>query len=261
MNKLREDLIELNVQYRFSPDGGDLILNGLSEDQAESLIALCEEGEGIDFRSPEAVRTLQQSDYIITNPPFSLFRDFFELLTRYGKKSLILGPINAVHYDAVFDSIMNGTVNLSPTVVNKFILPTGEEASAVAVWFTNIQQRPKKPLTLNVEYNPENYPKYENYDAIEVSKVTNIPKDHFGLMEVPVSYLLKHNPKQFKIMGRTGHKADTLFKTRQYTPQENKEAARIRGRKAYELKASGTVWRNGRLEVLFKRIFIQRCLK
>ena len=156
-----------------------------------------------DFRSYESRDLLSKSDIVITNPPFSLFREFINLIMEYGKSFLVLGPITAIGYKTIFPHMQQGKMWLG---VNKrirhFRLPDGAlKPFGNIVWFTNLDHgKHPEPLTLTAIYNPDNYPTYDNYNAIEVGKTVNIPKDYYGEMGVPLSFMLKYNPEQFDII-------------------------------------------------------------
>ena len=178
------------------------------------------EGDG-DFRSPECIELLKQADIVITNPPFSLFREFLALLIEHGKKFLILGSANAITYKEVFPLIRDGKVWLGRGSGDMaFRVPDYYESRETrhwedadgrkwrslgnACWFTNLDhERRHEDLVLWRTYrgHEADYPRYDNYDAIEVSKVREIPKDYAGLMGVPITFLDKFNPDQFEIVG------------------------------------------------------------
>lgn len=156
-----------------------------------------------DFRSPECVEILKESDIVCTNPPFSLFREFVDLLITHNKQFLIIGNQNAFTYKEVFKLIKNNKIWTGYNMVKKFMQPDGSIKSFGNVcWFTNMQTTKRvESLVLTKTYNPIDYPKYDNYDAIEVSRVTNIPKDYDGVMGVPITFIDKYNPDQFEILG------------------------------------------------------------
>ena len=179
-------------------------------------------GDG-DFRSEECIELLKQSDIVVTNPPFSLFRQYLAQLIEYEKKFLIIGNLNGVAYKEVFPLLKDNKVWLGPSIYSggrEFEVPehfvdmekfTGEirngkyYQSVMGVrWYTNLPHKKRnEELILFRKYksNEKDYPKYDNYDAIEVSKVKTIPKDYDGVMGVPISFLDKYNPKQFEILG------------------------------------------------------------
>lgn len=175
-------------------------------------------GDG-DFRSEECVELLKQADIVVTNPPFSLFREFVAQLVEYNKKFLIIGNQNAFAYNGIFQLLRDNKMWAGANKNDmEFLVPDYYEPRATRYrqdaegrkwrslgnvsWFTNLDhdKRPEK-LVLQQSYSPEAYPKYDNYDAIEVSKVANIPHDYDGVMGVPITFFLKHNPDQFEVIG------------------------------------------------------------
>lgn len=172
-------------------------------------------GDG-DFRSEECVELLKEADIVVTNPPFSCFRSYVAQLVEYDKKFLIIGNNNAITYKEIFPLIKENKLWLgySDNKTMEFALPdsyekwdrieNGQKIGKVPAisWFTNLQHSKRnEELILYRRYTPENYPKYDNYDAIEVSKVADIPEDYYGVMGVPITFLGKYNPKQFEIVG------------------------------------------------------------
>lgn len=180
-------------------------------------------GDG-DFRSPECIELLKQSDIVVTNPPFSLFREYVAQLMQYDKKFLILGKMSALHYADIFTLIMENKIwtgygfNLSMVyktpyeneleanqkyVKSKGYDPNDNYIKVPAIcWFTNLDTTKRcEELIMFKRYTPEGYPTYMNYDAIEVSKVTDIPMDYWGDMGVPDTFLDRYNPEQFEIIG------------------------------------------------------------
>lgn len=155
---------------------------------------------------------LNECDIVITNPPFSLFRDFIKILNDYNKKYIIMGNINAITYKIVYELIFYSKLFLGKTKVNRFYTPTKEIEAVASYWYTNIKIKKEMPfLKLTKKYNPEEYPKYDNYDAINVNKVKDIPYDYDGVMGVPISFLEKHNPEQFEMLGLTQRGCHDLF--------------------------------------------------
>lgn len=171
-----------------------------------------------DFRSPECVALLQEADIVVTNPPFSLFREYVSQLMDYGKRFLIIGPQNAITYKEIFPLIKDNKIWLGYgfNAGNAYFkVPDNKQTYAAGVydeekklvkfrnchWYTNLEI-PKRhdELDLFCRYSPEDYPKYDNYDAIEVSKVIDIPCDYDGVMGVPITFLDKYNPEQFEIV-------------------------------------------------------------
>ena len=174
-------------------------------------------GDG-DFRKEECVTLLKQADIVVTNPPFSLFREYVEQLVKQNKRFLIIGNQNAVSYKEIFDLIKGNAIWLGYTHPVAFIVPDNYEMRQVrswrdeagtnwrslgnACWFTNLDiAKRHEELVLFKNYSRAEYPKYKNYDAIEVSKYTDIPSDYDGAMGVPVTFLDHYNPEQFEILG------------------------------------------------------------
>lgn len=194
----------LDLEYLFSFPGNTL----------EHL-----DGDG-DFRSDECKALLKEADIVATNPPFSLFREYIDLLISYKKKFIILGNMNATTTKEIFPLFRDNKVWYGASIRSgdrKFFVPENYpmNASGCGVdesgrrfikvkgvrWFTNVEsERAYELLELNCRYRKEEYPSYENYDAIEVSRTQNIPCDYEGLMGVPITFLDKYHPKQFEII-------------------------------------------------------------
>jgi len=176
-------------------------------------------GDG-DFRSRECVELLKQADIVVTNPPFSLFREYVAQLVEYGKKFLIIGNQNAITYKDIFSLLKDNLVWLGYKSGNmEFRVPADSEPRATRYWvdgtgqkwrsmgnicwFTNLDHKKRhEELILYKTYSPEEYPRYDNYDAINVDKVSDIPRDYDGVMGVPITFLDKYNPTQFEITGQ-----------------------------------------------------------
>ncbi len=179
--------------------------------------------ENGDFRSPECVELLKQADIVVTNPPFSLFREYIAQLVKYDKKFLIIGNQNAITYKEIFPLIMKNKLWLGLTMNGSnrwFRVPDDYDMTSsmkiengikycfvkAVVWFTNLEHnRRKEELILIKKYSPEDYPNYDNYNAIEVGNVNDIPCDYPGVMGVPITFLHKYNPEQFEILGSTNY--------------------------------------------------------
>lgn len=156
-----------------------------------------------DFRSPECIEILKECDIVCTNPPFSLFREFIDAIMTHGKQCLIIGNQNAFTYKEIFPLIKDNKLWTGYNMVKEFNQPDGSVKKFGNVcWFTNMKiSKRNEELVLTKSYNSIDYPKYDNYDAIEVGKVVNIPKDYYGVMGVPITFLDKYNPQQFEILG------------------------------------------------------------
>ncbi len=191
------------------------------KDKPSSTDIIHFKGDG-DFRSTESIKLLKQSDIVVTNPPFSLFREHVAQLVRYDKKFLIMGNINAITYKEIFELIKENKAWLGINLgrgISGFIVPEhyelyGTEARVDdsgnrivspnnCLWLTNLDTfKRHKDIELTKRYcgNEANYPKYDNYDGINVNKTQNIPLDYKGFMGVPITFLHKFNPDQFEII-------------------------------------------------------------
>ena len=181
-------------------------------------------GDG-DFRNQECIELLKQADIVSTNPPFSLFREYVEQLMEYDKKFIIIGNKNAITYKEIFKHIKEnklwagytpmGTDMLFdlPKDLAEHLVAAKKQGSAYKTvsgivkgrsqsnWFTNLDHKKRQEeMILYKKYTPEEYPKYDNYDAININKTKEIPADYSGAMGVPITFLDKHNPEQFEII-------------------------------------------------------------
>jgi hypothetical protein len=204
---------------------------------------------GGDFRSPECITLLKEADIVVTNPPFSLFREYVAQLVQHGKKFLIIGNINAITYKEIFPLIKEDTIWLGNGMgrwISGFIVPESYELYGTearidesgnrivstnnCLWLTNIdhgrrhQPLPLMTMTDNLKYSKHKeikgkdaYDRYDNYDAIEVPFTDAIPSDFDGAMGVPVTFLDKYNPEQFEILGITDRDNNSGVKTKEYT--------------------------------------------
>jgi hypothetical protein len=195
------------------------------------------EGEG-DFRSPESVELLKQADIVVTNPPFSLFREYVAQLMEHEKKFLIIGNDNAISYKEFFEFIKENKVWTGYGKVKEFIQPSGEIKKFGNVgWYTNLDTTKRHEfLTPYKRYTPEEFSKYDNYDAIEVSRVTDIPLDYDGVMGVPITFLDKYNPDQFVILGITDRDQNNKYRTRMYTKEDSPKYNDLNRRAAIKIK-------------------------
>lgn len=208
-----------------------------SKHDKETAIGLKYDGSGLlpdtielkgdgDFRSEECIELLKQADIVVTNPPFSLFREYVAQLIEYDKKFLIIGHQNAITYKEIFPLIKENKLWLGitprgkdmlfdvPEDYAKELVETKKEGSAYrivegvvygrlgsACWYTNLEHKKRQEeIILFKRYSPEEYPKYDNYDAINVDKVKEIPFDYSDAMGVPITFLNKYNPDQFLII-------------------------------------------------------------
>lgn len=247
------------------------------------------DGDG-DFRSKEVERLRDEADIIITNPPFSLFREFLAWINKKQKQFLIIGNMNAITYKEIFPLIKENKVWLGPSISSgdrEFRVPDDYPVNAAGWridkngrkflrikgvrWFTNLDHgRRHQPLPLmtmedNLKYSKhkdikENgYLKYENYDAINIPFTDSIPNDYPGIMGVPISFLDKYSPEQFEIVGMCENEDLYSLKTKVYSTAECKEAYFLKfGKKGtYDLNASGVIICNELREKVYQRILLK----
>ena len=181
------------------------------------------EGNG-DFRSPECIALLDEADIVVTNPPFSLFRDYVDILIKHQKKFIIIGNVNAITYKEIFPLLKNNQMWIGASIHSgdrKFYVPDDYPLNAAGCgvepdgkryirvkgvrWYTNldVSYRHDK-MILTEKYDPEKNPRYCNYDGVDVGKTVDIPYDFEGAMGVPITFLQKYNPDQFEILGSSG---------------------------------------------------------
>ncbi|MBV6491809.1 MAG: hypothetical protein CNCCGFBP_02460 [Fimbriimonadaceae bacterium] len=217
--------------------------------------------QGGDFRSPECVEVLNAADIVVTNPPFSLFREYVAQLVEHGKQFLIIGNVNAIKYKVVFPLIKENKLWLGPSIHSgdrEFRVPDYYplEAAGFRVdengvkyirvkgvrWFTNMDFKERhQDITLFKKYSPEAYPAYDNYDAIEVGKVADIPEDYEDTMGIPITFLDKYNPDQFEVIwqasGNTRASAPSEFLAQMgYRPHRDDRGgcAMVDGKRMYD---------------------------
>lgn len=217
--------IEINEVQDYNNDGAtDLAdVEYLLKNKKNSLILLKENG---DFRSEECVELLKKSDIIVTNPPFSLFREYVTQLIEHNKKFLIIGSQNNITYKDVFRLIKENKIwlgyksgDMSFTVPSYYpkretrfwIDEKGQKWRSLGniCWYTNLDiSKRHEDLILYKKYNSEEYPQYDSYEAININKVVDIPYDYMGVMGVPITFLDKYNPEQFDILGLDDHRVE-----------------------------------------------------
>lgn len=162
------------------------------------------DGNG-DFRSPECIEILQECDIVCTNPPFSLFREFMNWIMVANKQFLIIGNQNAFTYQEIFSLIKDNKIWVGYNMVKEFYQPDGSiKKFGNVCWFTNLlNTKRNEEIVLTKSYctNPDFYPKYDNYNGINVDRLTDIPNDYNDVMGVPITIIDKYNPNQFEIIG------------------------------------------------------------
>lgn len=215
--------------------------NGNRKVEDSEIVVRQLEGSG-DFRSEECIEFLKEADVVVTNPPFSLFREYVKQLMDYGKKFIIVGPMNAITNKEVFRAIRDNQLWLGYNKLTDFIGYDGRIGKVACRWFSNLDNENRnKPLDLYKRYSNE-YIHYENFDGIDVEKVSDIPMDYFGAMGVPVSFLDSYCPAQFRILGfGQGNLGKEIGVKKNY-----------RGRTDIE------IIKNGASVVPFKRLIIQK---
>ncbi len=200
-----------------------------------------------DFRNEECIKLLKQADVVVTNPPFSLFREYVAQLIEYNKKFLIIGNQNAITYKEIFSLIKNGKI-WGGYMFNKtleFEIPNNYEGMErngkkygrvpAITWYTNLDtQKRHTDLILYKTYTPEEYPKYDNYPAINVDKTADIPYDYDGLMGVPITFLDKYNPEQYEIIDAINrYSLFDVFGTNEQVRKNHSHTCNINGEAKY----------------------------
>ena len=230
------------------------------------------DGDG-DFRSDECAELLKEADIVVTNPPFSLWRDYVHQLIEYDKKFLIIGNINAIGYKEIFPLFKENKMWLGVSIHSgdrEFRIPDYYETDSPSLridkdgkryvrvvgvrWFTNLDNDQRhENIILYKKYNPIEYPSYENFDGINVSSTAEIPCDYYGVMGVPVSFIDKYNPSQFKIVGFGAGELGTESGVRPYDRKLKKLSSALRDGIPFIYDKE-----NNKVIVPYARIFIQR---
>ncbi len=244
-----------------------------------------------DFKSNEIKKLRDEADVIITNPPFSLFREFLAWIIESNKEYVVLGNMNALTYKETFPLIKKNKMWLGPSISSgdrEFQVPKDYPITASGWridekgrkflrikgvrWYTNIDHgRRHQPISLmsleeNLKFSKhkqvrgkDSYEEFDNYDAIEVSFTDSIPSDYNGIMGVPISFLDKYSPEQFEILGMCENKDLYNLKTKVYTTEECKGAymAKFGKKGTYDLNASGVIFRDGLFEKVYQRVLIK----
>jgi len=228
-----------------------------------------------DFRSDECIELLKEADIVVTNPPFSLFREYVAQLVQYKKKFLIIGNVNSITYKECFKIIKDNKMWLGASIHSgdrEFRVPDDYPLDAASSridsdgykyirvkgvrWFTNLDYEERhENLVFYKKYLPEEYPKYDNYDAINVDKTADIPMDYNGLMGVPITFLDKYNPEQFEIIGLGISNSGKEIGVKPYKKEHKKYRKEIQKRGAVD----GDLYMitNGIVDVPYARILIK----
>lgn len=205
-------------------------------------------GDG-DFRSEECIEYLKQADIVVTNPPFSLFREYVAQLIEYEKKFLIIGNQNAIGYREIFPLIktnklwlgngFRGNVGFFESPYQDYAVSSQHKEGLIRVsgvmWFTNLDlQKRHEIMILYRKYNIDEYLKYENFDAINIDKTSDIPKDYAGVMGVPLTFMDKYNPEQFEIIGLGISNSGIEAGVKPYKPEHKKYRKEVQKRGAVD---------------------------
>ena len=240
------EIVEVND---LNNDGATDLYDVESRIRNEKNILTKLKGNG-DFRSEECLNFLKEADIVVTNPPFSLFREYVNTLMNYNKKFIIIGNVNALTYKEIFPYIKENKIWLGESIHSgdrEFRVPDSYslEASNSRIdenghkylrvkgvrWFTNLDNKNRHEfLTLYKHYNSEVNKKYDNYDAINIDETSSIPDDYFGLMGVPITFLDKYNPDQFEILDGIGRYS---ILNNEETKKEGKYLSMIDGKALY----------------------------
>lgn len=227
--------------------------NGNHTPDANEIGVIPLKGDG-DFRSKECIELLKEADIVVTNPPFSLFREYVAQLMEYDKEFLIIGNQNALSYKEIFPLIRDNKMWLGASIHSgdrKIWVPEDYELKAAGCgidatgrkfirvkgvrWFTNLDYKERhEDLILYKNYTPDLYPKYENYDAINVNKTEDIPCDYEGIMGVPITFMDKYNPDQFEIIGLGIANLGLSIGVQPYKPEHKKYRKEIQKRGAVD---------------------------
>jgi len=228
------------------------------------------DGDG-DFRSDESIELLKQADIVVTNPPFSLFREYVPQLIEHDKKFIIVGHQNAISYREIFKLIKEnkmwlgygfkgGASHFINTHYEDYATASDKKDGMIrvsgVVWFTNLDiSKRHEDLILYKNYTQDEYPVYENYDAINVDKTKDIPVDYGGAMGVPITFLNKHNPEQFEILGLGISNSGIEIGVQPYKPEHKKYRKEVQKRGAVDGDLYMMI--DGEVKVPYARVIIK----
>lgn len=228
------------------------------------------QGDG-DFRSKECIDLLRQADIVVTNPPFSLFREYISQLILYKKKFIVIGHQNAISYKDIFSLMRDNQIWLGfgfkgaaghfmNSTYKNYATASDKKDGMIRVsgvnWFTNLDIKKRHlDLILYKKFIPEDYPKYENFDAINVSKTKDIPLDYPGIMGVPITFMDKYNPEQFQIIGLGIANSGLEIGVKPYKPEHKKYRKEVQRRGAVDGDLYMMI--NGIVSVPYARVLIR----
>lgn len=199
---------------------------------------------------------MKQADIVVTNPPFSLFREFVQLCLDYDRQFLVIGSLGAISYENVVELLTLDKIRIGYNKVDRFV-NNGRLKRIRAYWYTTLQVRDKAPLQLSCKYKASEYPKYDNYDAIEVSNLKSIPVDYKGAMGVPITFLTVWCRKQFDVLDVTRTKTKVL-RTRVYSKKESIASHHALGyRNTSDLNSRACLLKDGIPRAIFARVLIK----
>jgi hypothetical protein len=259
---------ELPYKLEYAGDKND----NRMPDPSEFMTKMISDG---DFRSKECIELLKEADIMVTNPPFSLFREYIAQLMEYDKKFLIIGSVNAITYKECFKLIKDNKIWLGASIHSgdrEFRVPNDYPLNAAGYrvddagnkyirvkgvrWFTNMDYEERhENFGLYKKYTPKEYSKYDNYDAINVNKTSEIPKDYKGVMGVPITFLDKYNPEQFEIIGLGISNSGKEIGVKPYKEEHKKYRKEIQKRGAVDGDLYMII--NGIVDVPYARILIK----
>lgn len=212
-----------------------------------------------DFRSQECIELLKEADIVVTNPPFSLFREYVAQLMTYKKYFLIIGNQNAFSYRDIFFLIRQNQLWTGYNMVKTFVQPRTNELKKFGniCWFTNMDiVKRHEEIDLYKHYTPEEYPHFENFDAININATSDIPCDYDGIMGVPITFIDKYSPEQFEIIGLGISNSGLECGVKPYKPEHKKYRKEIQKRGAVDGDLYMMV--NGVVTVPYARVLIRR---
>lgn len=247
---------------------GDKNGNGVPDPEEIGIKQL--QGNG-DFRSKECLELLKEADIVVTNPPFSLFREYVATLVKYDKKFIIIGHQNAIKYKEIFPlfqqnkmwlgyGFKGGAAYFMSRYDDKAVAGEHKEGMirvSGVVWFTNLPiQKRNEELILTATYSPEKYPKFENFDAINVNRTLDIPKDYNGYMGVPITFIDKYNPNQFELVGVGIANLGLSIGIKPYKPEHKEYRKKVQ--KCGAVDGDLYMMVDGKVVVPFTRIIIRK---
>ena len=259
------------IKKEFDINGLAFEYNGECDDSDfvdESIFSVTKlKGDG-SFSSKECIEIMKTCDVVITNPPFSLFRKFVKQIIDLDKKFIIIGNQNAITYKEIFQYIKDNKIWLGYTKPKEFKTPFKEVSKndqylkdgivyqkfGLCIWFTNVEHNKRKEMFYPQEqktYNPIEFPKYDNYNAINVDDLNSIPIDYDGIMGIPITILEHHNPNQFEIVGIAKRgPGDYKYRTKVYTKKDSPKYS--------DLNAGPTLVIDGKLKSIYPRVLIRK---